>query len=96
MQNWEIKNQKKKTKKKRWPLFSEILGPSEKGKQASFFRPYTIRTFASKFSCFAIFELAWCLNVILFNVFLYTKCVTVSCTTRFVTFENSALQIPIT
>ena len=34
MQNWESK----KKKKKRWPLFSQILGGSEKDKHL-FFRP---------------------------------------------------------
>ena len=35
MQNWELK---KKKKKKKRPLFSDILGRSEKGKQTSFFQ----------------------------------------------------------
>ena len=33
MQNWESKKKKKKS----WPVFSNILGQSEKGKQTSFF-----------------------------------------------------------
>ena len=35
MQNWELKK-----KKESWPLFSNILGQPEKGKQTYFFRPY--------------------------------------------------------
>ena len=38
IQGWVSK--KKKEKKKSWPLFYDILGWLEKGKQTAFFRPY--------------------------------------------------------
>ena len=37
MQNWELNLKKKGKKKESLPLFSDILGLSEKGKQTPFF-----------------------------------------------------------